>query len=70
LVPQSGNIHKNITFTLISSSAPGAATIENAVETVTPTNPSNQIFLGAGTLPVQANMNVELSLVCTKECGI
>lgn len=69
LIPHSGSVHKNINFTLVSSSASGIVTIENAVETVTPTNPSNQIFLGAGSLPVHANIDVELSMVCTKNCA-
>lgn len=68
LIPQSGSIHKHITFIFVSSSVVGAALIENSVQSVTPTNPDNQIFLGAGSLPVQANIGVQLSLICNNPC--
>jgi hypothetical protein len=68
-VPQSGSIHKDISFLLVSSSFVGISTIENEVESVTPTVPENQLFLGAGSLPVKANMNVELSIECTRPCS-
>lgn len=69
LVPQSGSIHRNISFLLISSSFVGVSIIENEVESVNPSVPGNQIFLGAGALPVKANMNVELSIECTNPCS-
>lgn len=69
LVPASSTVHKNITFVLISSSSVGIAVIENAIETITPTIPDSQIFLGAGNLPLQVNMIVELSLQCTNPCS-
>lgn len=68
-VPQSGSIHKDVSFLLISSSFVGVSTIENEVESVTPTVPENQLFLGAGALPVKAIMNVELSIECTNPCS-
>ena len=69
LIPESGSVHKDIIFMLISSSSVGTAAIENSVEAVTPADPGSQIFLGAGNLPAQANMNVQLSLICTKPCS-
>lgn len=69
LVPQGSNSHKNIAFTLVSSSASGTALIENAVESVTPVNPTDQIFLGAGTLPAQADIGVQLTMICNKPCS-
>lgn len=69
LVLQNGSAHKDITFILVSSSAVGISSIENTLESVTPTNPNSQIFLGAGSFPIKVNMDVELSLVCTKPCS-
>ncbi|MDF2537532.1 MAG: hypothetical protein K0S76_553 [Herbinix sp.] len=69
LVPQSGSIHKDVSFLLISSSFVGVSIIENEVESVTPTVSENQLFLGAGALPVKAFMNVELSIECTNPCS-
>lgn len=68
LIPNSGSIHKHISFILVSSSVVGAALIENSIQSVTPANPDNQIFLGAGSLPVQANIGVQLSLLCNNPC--
>jgi len=69
LVPADGTIHKDIRFLLVSSSIVGLTTIVNQVESVTPTIPENQVFLGAGTFPVTARINVELSIVCLKPCS-
>jgi hypothetical protein len=68
LIPQSGSVHKDVTFVVVSSSVPGVVSITNTVESVTPTNPQDQIFLGAGNVPVQANIGVQLSLVCSNPC--
>ncbi len=69
LIPQSGSIHKEISFLLVSSSSVSISTIENEIDSVTPSVPENQIFLGAGALPVKADMNVELSIVCLNPCS-
>jgi uncharacterized repeat protein (TIGR01451 family) len=69
LIPAGNDAHKNITFMLVCSSAVGTAAIENAVESVTPVNPAGQVFLGAGTLPAQANIQVLLNMNCTKPCS-
>jgi hypothetical protein len=69
LIPNSGSIHKDITFILVSSTTVGITSIENTIASVTPTNPENQVFLGAGNIPQQVNMNVELRLECTKPCN-
>jgi len=69
LVPQNGTIHKDIGFVLVSSSVVGITTIVNEVDSVAPTNPENQLFLGAGVLPVIAGINIELSLNCLNPCG-
>lgn len=68
LIPQNGSIHKEIGFILVSSSVPGISTIANQIQSVTPTNPGDQLFLGAGVLPERANINVELSLTCLNPC--
>ena len=67
-VPQSGSVHKEISFSLISSSFVGVSLIENQVVSVLPTVPENQLFLGAGTLPVKADILVELSIICANPC--
>lgn len=69
LIPQNGTVHKDIRFLLISSSIVGLTSIVNQVESITPTIPENQIFLGAGTLPVSARINVELSMTCLNPCS-
>lgn len=68
LVPSGGSIQKTITFTIVSSTVFGTAIIDNAIESVTPTNPENQVFLGAGTLPVKAEIAVELKATCQQPC--
>jgi len=68
LIPTGNVARKNISFKLVSSSAPGIAAIENAVQSVTPVKPDEQIYLGAGVLPAQADMQVQLSMSSTKPC--
>lgn len=68
LIPTGNTVQKNIAFTLISSSVPGAANIENSLLSVTPTHPEAQVFLGAGVLPARADVQVQLSMNCLKPC--
>jgi len=68
LVPQGGSIQKFIEFVVTGSAIIGNATITNAIESVVPSDPDAQIFLGAGTLPVTANINVQLNLLCDNPC--
>ncbi len=68
LVPSGGSVQKTITFTVVSSTVFGTATIANAIETITPTDPGAQVFLGAGTLPVEADIAVELKATCLQPC--
>ncbi|MGB9791959.1 MAG: hypothetical protein ACPLTR_05200 [Thermacetogeniaceae bacterium] len=67
-IPTGNTVQKNITFTLISSSAPGTTNIENSLISVAPTRPEEQVFLGAGTLPARADIQVQLSMNCLKPC--
>lgn len=69
LVPAGGSISKTVTFTIVSTTFFGTAVIQNLVNNVTPTNPDSQVFLGAGQLPVQSNIDVSLNLVCRNPCS-
>ncbi len=69
LVPAGGSISKTVTFTIVSSTLFGTAVIQNMVNIVTPTNPDSQVFLSAGQLPVQSNIDVSLNLVCRNPCS-
>lgn len=69
LIPNSGSVHRDIKFILVSSSVSGVVSIENTIQSVTPTNLSDQIFLGAGAIPIQVNIGVQLSLLCSNPCN-
>lgn len=69
LIPKSGSVHKTISFTLVSSSFVGTTTIENQIVAINPTIPENQLFLGAGNLPVRADVDVALAFVCKNPCN-
>ncbi len=69
LIPNSGSAHRDISFLIVSSTFVGLSLIENEVEAVTPTTPDAQIFLGAGALPVKADILVNLTLSCTNPCN-
>lgn len=68
-IPAGGSINKTVSFTIISSSLFGTATIENAVSNIVLTDPSSQVFLGAGQLPVKSDIDVTLSLTCRQPCS-
>lgn len=68
LIPQNGSVEKIITLELISSSLVGTVFISNELSAVTLTNPSEQVFMGAGELPIDANIAVKLLLDCLKPC--
>lgn len=68
-VPAGGSMTKSCLFTVISSSSFGTNTIENSVDSITLTNPDTQVFLGAGQLPVKADIDVVLSIACRQPCA-
>lgn len=68
-VPAGGSMTKSCLFTVISSSSFGTAIIENVIDSITLTNPNSQVFLGAGQLPVKAEVDVVLSIACMQPCG-
>lgn len=68
-IPSSGLIRKSIKFTVVSTSVFRQIAIQNSIESVTPTFPDRQIFLGAGSFPIEADVTVEASLGCTKPCS-
>lgn len=67
-VAVSGMAVRNIILTVVSSTAIGNAIIANTVDSVTPVNPGQQVFLGAGNLPVEADVQVQLGVSCLKPC--
>lgn len=68
-VPQGGSAQKTLIMTVISSSVFGAARINNGIDNVTPTSPNAQVFLGAGSLPVEAEIEVVLNASCKNPCS-
>jgi len=69
LVPEGGIAQKIISLKLVSSSIIGTTIIANTLQTVTLDN-DNQIFLGAGSLPITALANVTLGVSCENPCAI
>ncbi|WP_058486365.1 hypothetical protein [Defluviitalea phaphyphila] len=69
-IPSGGSIKKTIKFTVVSTSVFNQVSIQNTVESVTPTSSDNQIFLGAGVFPIEADITVEASLGCTTPCSL
>ncbi|WP_238884120.1 hypothetical protein [Clostridium sp. YIM B02551] len=67
-VPSDGAVARHVRMRIISDSVVGTSTISNSITDVTPTNPAAQIFLGAGTLPASAEVQVNLSLDCLNPC--
>lgn len=69
-IPSGGFIRKSIGFTVVSISVFHQVSIQNTVESVTPTSPDKQIFLSSGIFPIEANVTVETTLGCTKPCSL
>lgn len=67
-IPKGGSAQKILKFKLMTSSVSGSTVIKNELEQVNLTTPDNQIFLGAGILPVEAGIRVILNLECQKPC--
>jgi len=68
LVPAGGTYVKVGSYILVSSSVIGTATIQNTITNVVPVNPVSQVLLGVSDVPVSANIDVQLTQVCTKQC--
>ncbi len=68
VVPASGSISKNIRFRAVSTTVFGTAQILNTFDKLNFTNPTPQLILGAGPLPVSASINVVTTLQCTRPC--
>jgi len=68
-VPSGGFIRKSIKFTVVSTSVFHQVNIQSSVESVTPSSPDKQIFLGAGNLPVEVDATVQASLGSTSPCS-
>lgn len=68
-IPAGGSINKTVSFSTVSSSLVGIATIENTVNSIVLTEPNSQIFLGTEHLPVKSAIDVTLSLACRQPCS-
>lgn len=68
-VPAGGAVSAIGIFIVTASSAFGTATISNAVTSVVLSNPSSAVFLGAGQLPVTADIDVTLKAGCRQPCA-
>ncbi len=68
LVPLGGSFMKTLSYTLVSSSAVGAAAVTNAVTAVTPLNLGSIVYQGTDGLPASAAIDVRLSQDCATPC--
>jgi hypothetical protein len=68
LVPAGGSYIKTLSYTLVSSSVVGTASITNTVTAVTPQNLGMIIYEGTDNLPAEAGIDVELAQACTTPC--
>ncbi len=67
-VPAEGMTQKHITFTVVCISGLGALEIVNSIQQVTPSEPGNQVFLGASPVPAEAKVTVLASATCSSPC--
>lgn len=68
-IPFGGSFIKSISYTLISSSVVGIATIINTLTNVMPLNLENIIYEGTENLPSAASIDVELLQGCATPCS-
>lgn len=68
-IPAGGGVHKDIQFKVISVTAFQSSPISNEFTKLDFLNPTPQINLGAGPLPINATINVTASLQCTAPCS-
>jgi hypothetical protein len=63
-VLQDGSAHKSLCLTVVSNTNFGTVTIQNTLQQVTLTDPSQQLFLGTAPLPLETDITVIQSLQC------
>ncbi len=68
-VPAGSHAHKDILFTIVSTSVFGTATLTNIIQQVILTNPSQQVFLGISPIPAEADITVTSSVQCQNPCS-
>lgn len=68
LVPSGGVYVKVGTLFVLGSTVVGSSSIVNTITDVVPVDPSAQVFLGVSPIPVSAQINVDLSVVCQSPC--
>lgn len=68
VVPSGGVYVKVGTLFVLSSSVVGSASIVNTITNVVPVDPSAQVFLGVSPIPVAAQVDVNLAVVCQNPC--
>lgn len=69
LVPAGGSYNKIGTFEIVSSSVVGTSKIINSVTNVIPVDSTKQIFLTVSNVPISANVDIQLTPICTKPCS-
>lgn len=69
LVPAGGSYNKIGTFEIVSSSVVGTSKIINSITNVIPVDSTKQIFLTVSNVPISANVDIQLTPVCTKPCS-
>lgn len=67
-IPTSGMIQKLLPIKIVSSSVPGRTVLANTIQSVNLSTPNEQIFLGAGNLPLSAIIEINLNFNCNKPC--
>lgn len=68
-VHSTGSSSRTVSFSVVSSTVFDTSTINNAVSSVVLSDPDSAIFLGAGQLPVEADIDVSLNAICGQPCS-
>ncbi|MFZ3130334.1 MAG: hypothetical protein WA125_04330 [Desulfosporosinus sp.] len=68
VVPSGGNYIKVGTLFVVGSTVVGSSAIVNIITNVVPVDPTAQVFLGVSPIPVSAQVDVDLTVVCKSPC--
>jgi hypothetical protein len=68
VVPGGGSYIKVGTLFVTGSTVIGSSAIVNTITNVVPVDPTAQVFLGVSPIPVSAQVNVNLAVVCQSPC--
>lgn len=67
-IPAGGAVARTVNFRIESSTVWGMAAVHNSLGSIVLSNPDTQVFLGAGQLPAEAEIDVRLNLICRQIC--